>query len=337
VASFQPNQPNQPESPYISDTGRWSPSTVTGGSNTGERSTGVTSISEETAGDSSSVEVQEPTPRRGGRLPTIAVRGLTKTYVLGQTRVRALRGISLDIYPGEFVAIMGPSGSGKSTFMNLLGCLDRPTSGAYWLMGTSVGNMTPDQLADVRNLKIGFVFQGFNLLSRSSALENTLMPMLYAGKSKEEQRRRARRVLQLVGLAGRANHKPSQLSGGQQQRVAIARALVNSPALLLADEPTGNLDSRTSVEIMAILQALNDYGLTIILVTHEQDIAAFAKRQIGFRDGRVILDEVVLYPRHARRELEVVADDPSAGAEQSGSSSNSTGSGGSVEIREEQG
>jgi putative ABC transport system ATP-binding protein len=336
VASFQPIQPNQAETPYICGTSRQSAFTVAGGSNTGERPTGLTSISSEAGGDSSSVEAQESTPRRGGRLPTISVRGLTKTYVLGQTRVRALRGISLDIYPGEFVAIMGPSGSGKSTFMNLLGCLDRPTSGGYWLMGTPVGNMTPDQLADVRNLKIGFVFQGFNLLSRSSALENTLMPMLYAGKSKEEQRRRARRVLQLVGLASRANHRPSQLSGGQQQRVAIARALVNSPALLLADEPTGNLDSRTSVEIMAILQALNDYGLTIILVTHEQDIAAFAKRQISFRDGRVIRDEVMLDSRHARRELEVVADDPSAGADGS-SAGGGTSSGGSVEIREEQG
>jgi putative ABC transport system ATP-binding protein len=192
--------------------------------------------------------------------------------------------------------------------------------------------MTPDQLADVRNLKIGFVFQGFNLLTRSSALENTLMPMLYAGKTKEEQRRRARRVLQLVGLASRANHKPAQLSGGQQQRVAIARALVNSPALLLADEPTGNLDSRTSVEIMAILQALNEYGLTVILVTHERDIAAFAKRQISFVDGRVIRDEAVAHPRHARRELEVVADDPSLAGADSGASS-----GGSVEISEEQG
>ncbi|MGO8949199.1 MAG: ABC transporter ATP-binding protein [Ktedonobacterales bacterium] len=257
-------------------------------------------------------------------MPAISVRGLTKTYRLGQTRVRALRGISLDIYTGEFVAIMGPSGSGKSTFMNLLGCLDRPTSGAYWLMGTPVANMTPDQLADVRNRKIGFVFQGFNLLSRSSALDNTLMPMLYAGKTKDEQLRRARRVLQLVGLAGRANHKPSQLSGGQQQRVAIARALVNSPSVLLADEPTGNLDSRTSVEIMAILQALNDYGLTVILVTHEHDIAAYAKREISFRDGRVTQDEIVAQPRRARAELEVTAVHPAP-------------PGANVEIREEQG
>ena len=258
------------------------------------------------------------------RLPLISVRGLVKTYLLGQTRVRALRGVSLDIMPGEFVAIMGPSGSGKSTFMNLLGCLDRPTSGTYWLMGTSVGKMTPDQLAEVRNQKIGFVFQGFNLLSRSSALDNTIMPMLYAGKSKQEQLRRARRVLQLVGLSSRANHRPAQLSGGQQQRVAIARALVNSPALLLADEPTGNLDTRTSVEIMAVLQALNDYGLTIVLVTHEPDIAAFATRQIAFRDGRVVRDEATPQVRRARAELEVIADPSIVGGE-------------NVKIREERG
>ncbi len=257
------------------------------------------------------------------RLPVISVRSLTKTYLLGQTRVRALRGVSLDIYPGEFVAIMGPSGSGKSTFMNLLGCLDRPTSGEYWLMGTAVSKMSPDQLADVRNRKIGFVFQGFNLLSRSSALDNTALPMLYAGLPKEEQQRRARRVLQLVGLGSRAHHKPSQLSGGQQQRVAIARALVNSPALLLADEPTGNLDSRTSVEIMAVLQALNQYGLTIVLVTHEPDIAAYTNRQIHFRDDRIISDEMLAQPRRARAELEVeaVAAPPAGGS--------------TIEIREE--
>jgi len=173
----------------------------------------------------------------------ISVRDLKKVYLLGQTRVRALRGVSLDVHPGEFVAIMGPSGSGKSTFMNLLGCLDRPSSGDYYLMGTSVSRMSPDQLAAVRNRRIGFVFQGFNLLSRSTALQNVMLPLLYAGLAKEEQRRRAVRVLQLVGLASRASHKPAQLSGGQQQRVAIARALVTGPALLLADEPTGNLSS----------------------------------------------------------------------------------------------
>ena len=237
-----------------------------------------------------------PTP---GAKPVVSVRNLKKTYVLGQTRVHALRGISLDVYPGEFVAVMGPSGSGKSTFMNLIGCLDRPTEGEYWLAGRLVSSLSSDELADVRNRLIGFVFQGFNLLSRASALSNVALPMLYAGLSKQEREDRARKVLKLVGLGSRMDHKPSQLSGGQQQRVAIARALVNGPSLLLADEPTGNLDSRTSVEIMAILQALNQQGLTIILVTHEHDIAAYTKRQVAFRDGRVIQDEPVLAPRSA--------------------------------------
>lgn len=320
MASFQPIKPSEP--PAVSDPGQGS-SPAAAGDEGRWRAENTPVDTQVTEVSSSTVAPQGATPGKRN-LPAISVRGLTKTYRLGQTRVRALRGVSLDIYPGEFVAIMGPSGSGKSTFMNLLGCLDRPTSGGYWLMGTAVGKMSPDQLADVRNLKIGFVFQGFNLLNRSSALDNTLVPMLYAGKPKDEQLRRARRVLQLVGLAGRANHKPSQLSGGQQQRVAIARALVNSPALLLADEPTGNLDSRTSVEIMAILQALNDYGLTIVLVTHEHDIAAYAKRQITFRDGRVIRDEFVAQPRHARAELEVTAVHPAP-------------PGANVEIREEQG
>jgi putative ABC transport system ATP-binding protein len=234
----------------------------------------------------------------------ISVRDLKKVYALGQTRVRALRGVSLDVHPGEFVAIMGPSGSGKSTFMNLVGCLDRPTSGDYYLMGAPVSRMKPDQLASVRNRRIGFVFQGFNLLGRSTAMQNVMLPLLYAGLPKEEQRRRAQRVLALVGLSGRAGHKPTQLSGGQQQRVAIARALVTGPALLLADEPTGNLDSRTSVEILAILQALNDRGLTIVLVTHEADIAAYTRRQVHFRDGRIVGDELVAAPRNARAELE---------------------------------
>ena len=236
--------------------------------------------------------------------PVISVRNLTKTYHLGQTRVRALRGVSLDIRSGEFVAIMGPSGSGKSTFMNLLGCLDQPTSGDYLLMGQLVSRMTPDQLADVRNWRIGFVFQGFNLLPRATALKNVALPLVYRGMPSDEQERRARRVLDVVGLRARANHKPAQLSGGQQQRVAIARALVTGPSLLLADEPTGNLDSRTSVEIMAILQALNERGLTIVLVTHEHDIAAYARRQILFRDGRVVHDEPVLAQRSARAEWE---------------------------------
>ncbi len=242
-----------------------------------------------------------------GAKPVVSVRNLKKTYVLGQTRVHALRGISLDVYPGEFVAVMGPSGSGKSTFMNLVGCLDRPTDGEYWLAGRLVSSLSSDELADVRNRLIGFVFQGFNLLSRASALSNVALPMLYAGLSKEEREDRARKVLKLVGLGSRMDHKPSQLSGGQQQRVAIARALVNGPSLLLADEPTGNLDSRTSVEIMAILQALNQQGLTIILVTHEHDIASYTKREVAFRDGRVIQDEPVPAPRSAINEWTTLA------------------------------
>ena len=242
------------------------------------------------------------TTRDAARYPVIAVRDLTKTYTLGETRVRALRGVSLEVWPGEFVAVMGPSGSGKSTFMNLLGCLDTPTSGQYVLMGRPVSSMTPDQLADIRNQRIGFIFQGFNLLSRMTALANVELPMVYAGLPKEEQERRARRALRLVGLGGRTHHKPLQLSGGQQQRVAVARALVNGPSLLLADEPTGNLDSRTSTEILALLQALNERGLTIVLVTHEHDIAQFASRRIAFRDGRVVGDEPVAERRFAREE-----------------------------------
>jgi putative ABC transport system ATP-binding protein len=235
--------------------------------------------------------------------PAIVTRELVKTYHLGQTHVRALRGVSITIDFGEFVAIMGPSGSGKSTFMNLIGCLDRPTSGDYWLAGAPVSQMSADQLADVRNRRIGFVFQGFNLLTRSSALKNVALPLVYAGYSREEQERRALRMLALVGLRARAQHRPLQLSGGQQQRVAIARALVNGPALLLADEPTGNLDSRTSVEIMAVLQALNEQGLTVVLVTHEPDIAQYAHRQVTFRDGRIVRDEPISAPRSARAEM----------------------------------
>jgi putative ABC transport system ATP-binding protein len=239
--------------------------------------------------------------------PVIAVRSLTKTYTLGGVAVRALRGVSLLVRHGEFVAVMGPSGSGKSTFMNLLGCLDRPTSGEYLLMGTPVSRMSADQLADVRNRRIGFVFQGFNLLARATALGNVALPLVYAGLSKDEREHRARRALQLVGLGSRMHHKPAQLSGGQQQRVAIARALVNGPVLLLADEPTGNLDSRTSVEIMALLQALNARGLTIVLVTHESDIAAYAGRRIHFKDGRLVGDEPALAPRSAREEMAALA------------------------------
>ncbi|HEX6799531.1 MAG TPA: ABC transporter ATP-binding protein [Ktedonobacterales bacterium] len=242
--------------------------------------------------------------RAAANVPVIAVRELTKTYVMGTTHVRALRGVTLAVQRGEFVAVMGPSGSGKSTFMNLIGCLDRPTSGSYALMGIPVSRLSLDQLADVRNRRIGFVFQGFNLLARATALGNVALPLVYAGLTREEQERRARRALQLVGLGSRLHHQPSQLSGGQQQRVAIARALVNGPAVLLADEPTGNLDSRTSVEILALLQALNARGLTIVLVTHELDVAAYAQRQIGFHDGRVVRDEPVHDPRSARGEIE---------------------------------
>ena len=234
--------------------------------------------------------------------PIVDVRNLIKIYIVGQTRVRALQGISLKVYQGEFVAVMGPSGSGKSTFMNLVGCLDRPTQGEYWLAGKLVSSLSNDELADLRNRQIGFVFQGFNLLSRSSALGNVLLPMVYAGVSREERERRGRGVLRLVGLGDRMDHKPSELSGGQQQRVAIARALVNGPALLLADEPTGNLDSRTSLEIMAVLQALNEQGLTILMVTHEPDIARFARRQVAFRDGLIVRDEPVLTPGSAKEE-----------------------------------
>ena len=219
---------------------------------------------------------------------------LHKYYDLGDTRVHALRGVSLDIHRGEFVAIMGASGSGKSTFMNLLGCLDRPSSGQYLLEGADVSNYDKRALAHIRNQKIGFVFQGFNLLARTTALENVELPTLYSKLDRAESKKRAAEALAMVGLADRTQHYPSQMSGGQQQRVAIARALVNRPAILLADEPTGNLDSRTSVEIMAIFQALNDKGLTIVLVTHEHDIAQFAKRVLIFRDGKVRSDGPIL-------------------------------------------
>ena len=216
-----------------------------------------------------------------------------KYYELGETRVHALRGVSVEIKTGEFVAIMGASGSGKSTFMNILGCLDKPSSGEYLLDGINVSKLSKNELAHIRNQKIGFVFQGFNLLSRTTALENVELPTLYAHVTRAEGQKRAREALQLVGLGDRTLHFPSQLSGGQQQRVAIARALVNQPSLLLADEPTGNLDSRTSIEIMDVLQKLNEKGLTIVLVTHEPDISTFAKRTIQFRDGKIRHDELV--------------------------------------------
>ncbi len=220
----------------------------------------------------------------------IRVEDVHKYYQLGETRVHALRGVSVEIQRGEFVAIMGASGSGKSTFMNMLGCLDRPSSGRYLLEGVDVSEHNKKALALIRNQKIGFVFQGFNLLARTTALENTELPTLYTKIDKAEREKRATEALSMVGLADRAHHFPSQMSGGQQQRVAVARALVNRPSILLADEPTGNLDSRTSVEIMDIFQNLNDKGLTIVLVTHEHDIAQFGKRVLVFRDGTIRKD-----------------------------------------------
>jgi len=221
----------------------------------------------------------------------IEIQGLEKVYRLGEVEVQALRGVSLTIKKGEFVAIMGPSGSGKSTFMNILGFLDHPTRGQYLLEGINGENLSRDELAEIRNQKIGFVFQGFNLLARTSALENVELPMIYARVSGAKRREMARKALSEVGLEGRGHHHPSQLSGGEQQRVAIARALVNRPSILLADEPTGNLDTKTSIEIMEIFQHLNrDLGITIIMITHELDIASFAKRNIHFRDGRIVED-----------------------------------------------
>ena len=225
----------------------------------------------------------------------IVIEQLKKTYDLGEVKVEAIRGIDVRIAPGEFVAIMGASGSGKSTFMNILGCLDHPTSGRYLLEGQDVSKMSSDRLAEVRNKKIGFVFQNFNLLARTSALENVEVPLLYNGSVYRDRHARALAALKAVGLEARAGHHPSQLSGGQQQRVAIARALVNQPAIILADEPTGNLDSETSVEIMGILQTLNaQQGITIVLVTHEPDIVRYAERVIVFKDGLVVEDRPVM-------------------------------------------
>ena len=223
--------------------------------------------------------------------PVIAVADLTKDYQLAANAVHALRAINLAVHTGEFVAIMGPSGSGKSTFMNLIGCLDRPTSGSYLLDGVEITRLKPSELARLRNRKIGFIFQGFNLLPRMDALDNVMLPMVYAGVPADVRRQRAQLALESVGLGQRIHHRSNELSGGQQQRVAIARSLVNAPTLILADEPTGNLDSRTSVEIMAILQRLNAAGATIVLVTHEPDIATYCSRRVVFKDGLVISDQ----------------------------------------------
>jgi putative ABC transport system ATP-binding protein len=222
--------------------------------------------------------------------PVIRVVDIRKDYLQGDNVVHALRSVTLEVAPTEFVAVMGPSGSGKSTFMNLIGCLDRPTAGSYELDGIEVGTLSPRALATVRNQKLGFIFQGFNLLPRLDAIDNVMLPMLYAGVPESVRRERAQVALELVGLGTRVHHRPSEMSGGQQQRVAIARALVNAPSLVLADEPTGNLDSRTSVEIMAILQKLNSAGATIVLVTHEPDIATYCSRIVTFRDGVVVSD-----------------------------------------------
>ena len=238
----------------------------------------------------------------------IAVRGLVKTYVVGEVEVRALRGVALEVRQGEFVAVTGPSGSGKSTLMHILGCLDRPTAGQYVLDGQDVSRMSKDQLADVRNKKIGFVFQGFNLLSRTTAIDNVELPLLYRGKIKAAERRKmAMEALAIVGLSQRAGHHPNQLSGGQQQRVAIARALITNPSILLADEPTGNLDTRTSIEVMGIFQRLNfERGITVLLITHERDIAEYGTRIIAFRDGLIVSDQSVARRRIADDELRTI-------------------------------
>ena len=240
-------------------------------------------------------------------MPVIEVKNLTKVYKMGEHEVRALRGVSLSIDHGEFVAVTGPSGSGKSTFMHIAGCLDRPSSGEYVLDGKDVSKTSKDELARVRSEKIGFVFQGFNLLTRTTALDNVELPLLYRAKNgfkSAERHKRALAALDAVGLSSRYHHMPNQLSGGQQQRVAIARALVNEPSLILADEPTGNLDTRTSIEVMGIFQRLNkERGITVLLITHEMDIAEYGTRLIRFRDGRIVADQAVLHRRNAADEL----------------------------------
>jgi putative ABC transport system ATP-binding protein len=242
----------------------------------------------------------------------IAIDHLTKVYQLGEVEVHALRGISLHVSKGEFVAVMGASGSGKSTFMNILGCLDKPTKGSYFLEGIDVAKLSRDELAAIRNKKIGFVFQGFNLLSRTSAIENVELPMFYSTVSNKLRKAKAIEALEKVGLGDRIHHYPNQLSGGQQQRVAIARSLVNDPSIILADEPTGNLDSRTSVEVMGIFQELNSHGITVILVTHEPDVAQFAKRHVVFRDGRIRADKINDNPKIASeiiKEMPLIDDE----------------------------
>jgi putative ABC transport system ATP-binding protein len=244
--------------------------------------------------------------------PVISVRNLSKTYHVGDHSVHALRAISLDVEAGEFVAVIGPSGSGKSTLMHILGCLDQPTSGQYLLDGKDVSHLSDNEVSLVRNRQIGFVFQGFNLLTRTSALENVELPLLYGGAnlSANERRRRAMEALTAVGLESRAEHHTNQLSGGQQQRVAIARALLNSPSILLADEPTGNLDSKTSVEVMEIFQSLQrERGITIVLITHEMDVAQYGSRIVSFRDGNIVSDSANERRRHASGELEDLADE----------------------------
>jgi putative ABC transport system ATP-binding protein len=243
--------------------------------------------------------------------PIIKLVDFRKTYRNGSLEVHAVRGVNLDIFPGEFVAIMGASGSGKSTMMNTIGCLDHPSDGHYYLYNVEVGGLSRDELADLRNSKLGFVFQGFNLLSRTSALENVELPLLYSRPrmSAAEQEERALAALDMVGLGDRADHYPNQLSGGQQQRVAIARALVNEPRVLLADEPTGNLDTRTSIEVMGVFQALNEQGITIVMVTHELDIASFSKRKVVMRDGLVRTDEPVIKRLHASEALALVDEE----------------------------
>jgi len=234
----------------------------------------------------------------------VSTKHLIKTYIMGDLEVHALRGIDMDIRKSDFVAIMGKSGSGKSTFMNIVGCLDVPTKGSYLLDGTDVGKLNKDELAQLRNQKIGFVFQSFNLLSRTSALENVELPLMYNSKvSSHLMREMAMNALESVGLADRSHHLPNQLSGGEQQRVAIARALVNNPVVILADEPTGNLDTRTSVEVMDIFQKLNEKAITVVIVTHEPDIAAYTNRNISFRDGKILKDIKVENPRKAKDEL----------------------------------